>query len=617
MSIVINFFNNAFCPFQKYDINGNCTLTIGNDRSNTFCYQNMNLVSRKHAIIRKKQNELIVEDCSSNGCFVNGKRIHNQGYLNYGDTLEIFGLKIMYFKEFLGVRSLNDSLIVQEGKLREYKERKTIGETINANSHGSEKVFRRAPRNIIQLLNNRIELEAPPTRRELRTRPALLTIGPSITMALPMLLGCILAIYGSQMNDGSAGVFMYTGIVTAVASALIGTFWTILNMRYEKKRARKEEEIRRKSYTEYLEEKEREIKELYEQNSDALRERYPDTLKCCGYDVDSCELWNRNHSHGDFLSERLGVGELPFPVDVEIPKNRFSMIDDELKSKPKHIFERYKYMKEVPICVDLMAHRIIGIIGNRQENACYNVLNTLVAQIAANNCYVDVKLAFVFKQEENEGRKTLEYARWLPHVWSGDKKWRYVASEKQERSEILYELVKILRSRVGEGIQSRNKQVRKPHYVLIVDGPELLEGELISKYVFDTTVDYGLTTIFLTESYEELPNSCEYVVENTEYFQGAYTVSADVEAKGYIDFDYVDPQVLENFSRRLSSIVVNEVERGDEIPSRLDFLEMYGVKSVEEFRIADRWRKNRTYENIKALIGEKTGETPCFLDIHE
>ena len=67
----------------------------------------------------------------------------------------------------------------------------------------------------------------------------------------------------------------------------------------------------------------------------------------------------------------------------------------------------------------------------------------------------------------------------------------------------------------------------------------------------------------------------------------------------------------------MSSIVVNEVEHGDEIPNSLSFFEMLGIESAADLKIADRWKKNRTYESMKALIGEKAGGANCFLDIHE
>ena len=84
-----------------------------------------------------------------------------------------------------------------------------------------------------------------------------------------------------------------------------------------------------------------------------------------------------------------------------------------------------------------------------------------------------------------------------------------------------------------------------------------------------------------------------------------------------IEFDKVDNRSLGNFTRRLSSIEVNEVETGGEIPATLTFFEMMGVDTLEQLDVPTRWRKNRTYDTMKALIGQKAGGAPLYLDIHE
>jgi len=44
---------------------------------------------------------------------------------------------------------------------------------------------------------------------------------------------------------------------------------------------------------------------------------------------------------------------------------------------------------------------------------------------------------------------------------------------------------------------------------------------------------------------------------------------------------------------------------------------MYGISNVRDLNVAERWRKNRTFESMRALIGKKAGNTDCYLDIHE
>lgn len=44
---------------------------------------------------------------------------------------------------------------------------------------------------------------------------------------------------------------------------------------------------------------------------------------------------------------------------------------------------------------------------------------------------------------------------------------------------------------------------------------------------------------------------------------------------------------------------------------------MYGVTSLKEFNVLERWKKNRTYDSMKSLIGIKSGGQYCYLDLHE
>ena len=91
----------------------------------------------------------------------------------------------------------------------------------------------------------------------------------------------------------------------------------------------------------------------------------------------------------------------------------------------------------------------------------------------------------------------------------------------------------------------------------------------------------------------------------------------NTEERQRINFDGIKPAWLEEFGRRILKLKVNEIESNAEIPSSLDFLEMYHVHNLAELHVEERWRKNRTYNSMRALIGQKAGNTDCYLDIHE
>ena len=180
--------------------------------------------------------------------------------------------------------------------------------------------FNRAPRKLPVLYKEEVEIEAPPAPTVREKKPAFMVIGPAFTMAIPMLLGAVITIFASQAAGRAAGAFMFTGIITALGSAIIGGVWAFLNMRYEKKKEEQNEIVRLSSYNSYLEQITERLSEMYLHNTRALCTMYPSARESLRFAAGSPELWNRNATHEDFLYQRLGVGDAKFQVSIEIPK---------------------------------------------------------------------------------------------------------------------------------------------------------------------------------------------------------------------------------------------------------------------------------------------------------
>src|SRR5699024_6621658 len=114
-----------------------------------------------------------------------------------------------------------------------------------------------------------------------------------------------------------------------------------------------------------------------------------------------------------------------------------------------------------------------------------------------------------------------------------------------------------------------------------------------------------------------LPNVCEDIIQYDTFFQGCYNVMENREERQRINFDGIRGPWLETLGRRLIKLKGNEIESNAEIPSSLSFLDMYHVHNLAELNVEERWRKNRTYNSMRALIGQKAGNTDCYLDVHE
>ena len=134
------------------------------------------------------------------------------------------------------------------------------------------------------------------------------------------------------------------------------------------------------------------------------------------------------------------------------------------------IKENYDVLYGVPVVLDLSKYKLVGVVGGAQKTGAIEVAKILTAQIAANHCYTDVKLGFIYNQEASNEGKMWEFARWLPHVWSEDKKTRYCAANAEQASDVFYELTKIFRTRMEDAKELSADQTKlpKPYYILFI-----------------------------------------------------------------------------------------------------------------------------------------------------
>ncbi len=618
--LIVKYVNSLFHAYEKYSLAGVSQITIGEKPDNDICYDYMKLVSRSHAALVREGAGFKIINNSLNGTYVNSYRIEKERLLSPGACIDIMGLRMIYLGSCLAVDTAGSRARINTQKLKVMPKRQVVSRNPAregaAVSHGKT-VYHRSPRTFHDLADGEVEIEAPPQLEQEKPQPLLLTIGPSFTMALPMIAGCVLMM--SPSSGGRSGLSMYSGLVMSLSSALLGVFWAVQNIRHHKKQEMEKKQVRFESYSDYLLKKTEEIKERYEYTSSNLFDMYPEAAACLSYDEDSGLLWNRNTTHKDYLKHRLGMGDVPFQISIQAPKERFTIYKDELEDKPRFIKENYDTLYDVPVVLDLSEHRLIGIVGGPKKAGAIEVAKLLAAQIAANNCYTDVKMGFIYDGERSNEEKEWEFAKWLPHVWSEDKKTRYCAKDAEQASDVFYEMTKIFRTRLEEEkeITIGSPQLPKPYYILFVSDMHMLEGELIARYIFEKNAAAGLTTCILSERYEDLPNACDFIIENTARFQGMYDAVAGEEKRQHIQFDQIDGFYLERFSRHLAMLQVQEMEKGGEIPNALTFFEMMGVTKPQDLPVKELWAKNRTYDNIKGMVGAKAGGVPCYLDVHE
>ncbi len=593
--------------FELYSIADQTNISLGKQNSHTIQYDISGFISNTHWKMSYVNCSWTIRNMGINGFYINQTRIKESCSLAYGDVLDVFGLRILFLGKALGVLDYGSKAVIHL-KRAEHTELTDLGEK-------PERVFfHRAPRVLRPLRNDVIELEAPPTMQLRQKQSMLLTIGPAFTMAVPMLLGFAVTAYGMRTSGHIGGIYLYTGLVTAVASALVGSLWACLNVRNQEKHIYEAEQVRQTAYHTYLQRLEHIILNQYEDNANALHSMYPSAREVCRYDEKTHVLWNRNATHEDFLMHRLGIGRLPFQADIRLPKERFEIYADALREKPRELIRKYQFLQNVPICVDLDRNRLIGAL---EENGESELLYTLIVQLAVCHAYTDVKLVFFLDGSMNRIGENRAFVKWLPHVWSEDKKVRFVDLGEGHPEELLYELSHICRRRMETEGDGREHGKILPHYIVLVENYKRMQEELPLHYLFEQPEKCGLTVILFAEEYETLPNECTYILQKSKYFTGAYDLEAGEAQRQRICLDTVPVEEAARLAERLAGIEIMEQKISTRLPELLTLFELFGVRTAEELEIEANWMESRPDLYLKAPVGVKASGELCYLDVHE
>ena len=99
--IVLRYEQEADIPcFSFYSLGQVERVTVGKGREHTICYEGFGLVSGNHVCFTRCGEEWQLEDTSTNGTFLAGKRV-GSGTVAFGEQVEIFGLTLFFLKDTL------------------------------------------------------------------------------------------------------------------------------------------------------------------------------------------------------------------------------------------------------------------------------------------------------------------------------------------------------------------------------------------------------------------------------------------------------------------------------------------------------------------------------------
>ena len=596
-TLVVHGLGERLACFDKLAVAGRQKITVGSGAQSDIVICG-DLASKSHAVLTRRDQTVYIADHSKNGTYLNNRRLLEETPLELMDVIYVVGVKIVFMGDFLAVNQPDMRRIA----LPPYQSPAALGEKKR------DAPLIRAPRLVEPLDVETVELEAPPAPQRLKPNPLIFIIGPSITMPLPILVSVLVNMNRSAGNGGG----MYLGTVVSVGlSALLGGIWALAHHFYNKRTSRREEAHRVCAYQRYLENNDKLLEEKRRHNTRILNSQHLSPQEFTAVLVNNKSiLWNRNSNQRDFLAVRLGRGLCPIPGQILAPKQRFSLVEDPLVEEPRKLLQKHSYLQEAVSLVRLADAKIVGVLGDGP--ALNNAARTIALQVCALHSYTDVKLAFILRPGEE---KQFSWAKWLPHVRSADHKQRFICATDAQRKNVLYALAGILRARGESRDESSGAKRWLPHFVVFCTDPALLSGEVISQYMQDG-LDYQFTFVLLYGILDSLPNQCTHIIQDDADFTGYYRMDDERAQSDEIHFDRISFLQADYLARKIGEYVVSELA-SEEIPSNISFFELYGLGRVEQWDLLKRWKENRTYESMRALVGIGTGGKPLYLDIHE
>ena len=605
---------------NTYTFGDNLNLNVGLDDS-TASYS-CPAVKEMAFKITSTQNGVLLNVVKGNA-FVNKNRLNiNNYYIKNGDEIEFFGIRLLFlFKmviivaptHILNINIQKAGLILSTVKTNH----NFVNQELKDKSlFTDDDYFSKAPRLRRVIEKKKIEIISAPEFEKEKSIPAILTVGPMLTMGVSTVIMSSTSIV--QVASGAIDFKdAFVGILTSAVMLISTLLWPLLTNAYNKKLKKQSIEESTSKYRKYLAGKKVELENEANLEREILKENVI-SVESCLENLRNRKLnfWDKRRDQNDFLVARLGVGNAPLKAEIDFKEDGTSLNDNALRNEASNLVNTYKFISDVPVGYSFYENIITAIMGESQK--CHYFVNNILLQLLTFYSYDELKLV-VFTSEKNESY--WDYVRYLNHNMTNDNNFRYFASNEESASSVIDVLKQEMNSRIGQMSEEKKENVIfKPYYLLIVDDIDLLKKSNLLEDLTEFKSNIGFSIIILESGISKLPSLCNNFIhigdDTSEVLQNSYDKQQQIIFKDEINYriDMMD------VAKALANIPI-EVSSGSndfgELPDAITFLEMAKVGKVEQLNIMNRWNTNDSTANLKAEVGVGTDGKLMYLDLHE
>ncbi|MFJ7932757.1 type VII secretion protein EssC [Sporosarcina sp. NPDC096371] len=520
--------------------------------------------------------------------FINGKHVDGNPVIKIGDVMQWAYMEVKLIDEdVLEIASVAD----YQTQLPNFDVPKSVIATMYPE-------YRRTPRMLYDVPEDKVTLSFPSQESEDTSRGLWMIITPPLVMLLVMGLVAIVI---------PRGIFIMISISMFLMTLVTSTVQYVK----DKKRRKLNEEKRRRVYTNYLQNIREELHELSVKQKDVMEYHYPsfEQMKQMTNQL-SGRIWERTLESRDFLEFRLGTGNVPSSYKLTLSSGDLANREiDDLLEQSQRMEAVYKEISGAPITAGL-SEGILGLVG--KESVIKRELHQLIGQLAFSHSYHDVRFIHIF---DTKDYSSIEWMKWLPHFTLPYMHAKGLIHNEQTKDQLLSSLYEILRERDNDENKGKVKFV--PHLIFIVSNDTLLSEHVILEYLEGIDhAELGISVIFTASAQERITENVHTLIRYVNEREGDIIIDAKKAVRIPFTLDKSSPSTNEQFARTLKTLN-HQVGMTNSIPTSVSFLDMFGIKDVEELPIGQNWLTNESAKSLAAPIGFKGKEDLVELNLHE
>lgn len=559
----IRFYAEELCAnalrFHGYALVG--IVHIGRSSTQELCLKSAGL-SLCHALLQAKDTEWeLVDQASTNGCYVNGDRITRHTVVP-GDVIYLGNVMLLMGKDSIFVpEQIADTRLSEISYCKTVIEEKEAGTAICLTPEPVQKLT--------------MEIELPLAKGTQENLPAIFVLGPSITMGLSSTAMGLFSFWLAAERKQDLLSVVPT-LLMSLSMALGTILWPLLSKRYERKQQRRKEEKRCYVYSCYLLEVKQRIQQAMQEETAYLQHWYPPVSKLCVDFLAQKPYRLRCVNHADWLHVVLGQGSCPAGVDLQIP-HVSSMTQDVLLDKLHGLQAGQFRLENVPIVADLRECQSLCLEGER--SVCIDTLLNILLQLVIQQPEKETRICIA----ADKALISREKLFCLPHLFVDRQRLLVWDETSAGRCRRLLEAVVD-----DEGIKDVIVCILEP---CLTDSLQLPAHEKIHQLRWSDTLN----------------NAADLQLQ----INGRSVRWPQRHADFTID-TCTERQRRAAFVQR--SAYPKDSARGKKM---LSFLKLFHCHSVEELQIASRYQGSDAAKSLRVIIGQSADGGELYLDAHE